>query len=591
MLKSLFGLLLRCYRLSRPYGRYRLVIMLTIAFINGAFQLIGVSSVFPFFALASDPAAFRASRLGQQILSTLPDMSDNRLLALSGAVAIALLLASSLITLANEVARSRYANGFGHWLRCKVVANIASRPYGYFLQRNTGSLLQKVLNDVWSLVQNVFLPLTEVISRIVSLFFLMLLILLLQPGVALWAALGFGLFYFVVFRFVRPRAQQIGKSLKQHNLGLFISAQQMMTGIKPMIVHGKLGYFRDVFKHHSATVSPLHSRLTLYTHGPRYMVEPIAFGTMVGLVVLLSVNGQSFASILPQLAVAAFTGYRILPTVQTLYALSSSITANAYTLAEVEVELRDVPVESRLDPLPADLTGDRAAIPPLSRAIRLEGVHFSYPGTSKPVLRDVHATFICGASTAIIGTTGSGKSTLVDIILGLHTPTQGSLMVDDTSVTPANVASWRAQVGYVPQDIFLLDASVAANIAFGIPEAQIDTERLRKAAKSAQILDFVEGELKDKFQTVVGERGTRLSGGQRQRIGLARALYHEPSVLILDEATNALDPETEEAVMNTIAGLKGQMTIILITHRLSTLTYCDHVIKMEEGGAHLAAHD
>jgi len=217
------------------------------------------------------------------------------------------------------------------------------------------------------------------------------------------------------------------------------------------------------------------------------------------------------------------------------------------------------------------------------KSIRLENITFSYPGTQHPVLDSFCLEIPKNKSIGIVGTTGCGKTTLVDIILGLHQPQQGAIYVDDQVLTPTDVTTWRAIIGYVPQDIYLLDASVVENIAFGVPTDEINKAALREAAKAAQILNFIESELPARWDTVVGERGVRLSGGQRQRVGLARALYHRPQVLILDEATSALDNQTEHAVMETIYLLQGTLTMITIAHRLSTLERCDRIALLEKG--------
>jgi ABC-type multidrug transport system fused ATPase/permease subunit len=211
--------------------------------------------------------------------------------------------------------------------------------------------------------------------------------------------------------------------------------------------------------------------------------------------------------------------------------------------------------------------------------INVEGLSFRYPGAGKDVIGDFSLTIAKNESIGVAGPSGSGKSTLVDLILGLHTPSSGQIKVDSVQITSENISSWRSMIGYVPQDIYLLDDTIAANIAFGIDVKKIDPKALEDAARGAHILDFIRS-LPEGFQTEVGERGVRLSGGQRQRIGLARALYHGPEVLILDEATSALDHETEKAVMETITELKGKLTIIIIAHRLSTLEHCNRVLRM-----------
>jgi len=275
----------------------------------------------------------------------------------------------------------------------------------------------------------------------------------------------------------------------------------------------------------------------------------------------------------------AFAVYRLLPALQLLYAQLVSISSYSYTLTMVEQEMIDIATKK------AAVLFDDSFKRPLAfqREIKIEQITFQYPGTSSPTLRNVSLRIEKNQSVGIAGASGSGKSTLVDLIMGLHSPQAGVISVDDMPLDEGNLEVWRQIIGYVPQDIYLLDDTITANIAFGVEPAAVDAEAVLEAAQGAQILEFIEQELPQGFKTIVGERGVRLSGGQRQRIGLARALYHRPQVLILDEATSALDHQTELAVMQTIHRLQGSLTMITIAHRLSTLDRCDRIVRLENG--------
>jgi len=576
MLKSFVKLLARCYLLALPYGRMRLFALLGWILFNGLLQLVGVTSVFPFFALAADPERIRHSTFGVMLLKCLPPMSTNHLLALTGIFAIAMLVIASVGSMASEVFRIHYAYGFSHWLRGRLLRSYAARPYAFYLSRNSSSLNQRV-QDIRFFTEDLLLPVGEVLTRMILVFMLVGAVFLVQPLIALGAILFFGGFYAVSFAWLRPRTREVSAKLQHHNMEFGRNTTQFLHGIKTVMVHGKKDHFIQNALQHSGEIGAYQSKIPIYGNGPRYLVEPLAFGGLVAIVVVLALQGRPFSDILPNLMVMAFAGYRLLPSLQMMYSQLVKIAANNYTLTQLEEEIFEIE-EARV-PITPDPGGDTLTF---QREITLEDISFGYPEAPALILRDFNLTIRKNESVGIAGPSGSGKSTLVDILLGLHPPVRGRMLVDDVPVTPRNVVSWRLLIGYVPQDIYLLDESIEENIAFGIDSSEIDRDAVREAARSAQILEFIERDLPYGFATRVGERGVRLSGGQRQRIGLARALYHKPKILILDEATSALDHEMEAEVMRTINALHGTMTLITIAHRLVTLEGCDRLIRLGE---------
>ena len=575
MLRSFLKLLARCTRLALPYGKLRLVAVVCMIFFNGLLQLVGVGSVFPFFALASDPNRIRNSRLGGWMLNFLPPMELNHLLILAGCFAILMLFVAGIGSVVSDCVRVLYSYGFSHWLKGRLLGSYAERPYSYFLRRNSALMNQRV-NDITSFTYNVMLPLGEAFSRIVLIFLLLAGFFFVQPFAAIGAMVIFGGFYLFVFVVLRPRTRAVARGQQAHASGFSKSTLQFLHGIKPILIHGKESFFIKEALRHSAGMRHFQSQVPIFSNGPRYLIEPIAFGGLVAIVIALAMQGRPFSDILPNLSVMALVGYRLLPSMSLLYGQMVTIASHSYTLQQLEEEILEIEEEIE------EVEKSRAKQSPLSftRDIRIEGVSFAYPGSAKNTLENFSLTVAKNESVGIAGASGSGKSTLVDLILGLHTPVSGEILVDGVPLSTGNIMSWRAMIGYVPQDIYLLDDTLEANIAFGIPSSEVDQGALESAARAAQILDFVKRDLPEGFGTVVGERGVRLSGGQRQRIGLARALYHAPQVLILDEATSALDLETEAAVIETINALQGKVTIITIAHRLSTLERCDKTIQL-----------
>ncbi len=573
-------LIRRVLFLARPYGRAKLAGVFSLSLAQALFQVIGITSIFPFLAIAADPERIRHSHFGLRFLALLPPMSNRDLLIIAGVIAIVGLLFSNAINLVAEYARTRYAQNFAHWLRVRLLRRMASQPYTYFLQRNSADLLKKVMGDVTNYTTGVLLPLLDSVARGLTAVLLLVTVFLVQPAIALSAAIVLGGFYMMIFRLLARKRREVDDNLRISVGGLFREAQQMLGGIKPVKVHRAEEHFLSRFARHSAILARMSARMPVFANTARYIVEPLAFGGLVVAVLLLAMRGRDFSDILPNLGVMALAGYRLLPSLQLLYSQLTQISSMRHAVDEVYDEF----VAAETDrSIPSAVSSDALArSKPFAwnDAITLREISFRYPGIRRHVLDRLSFNIPKNSSLGVIGPTGSGKSTLVDLLLGLYQPTTGEILIDDRPLTPALVPSWQATIGYVPQDIFLIDDSIARNIAFGLPDSEIDGARLREACAMAQILDFIELELPDGFDAYVGERGVRLSGGQRQRIGLARALYHCPSVLILDEATSGLDVATEAKLLEALHGLAGKLTMVVAAHRLTAVASCDQLIDL-----------
>ncbi len=577
-LHNALNLISRVLFLARPYGRKKLALVFFLSLAQGIFQVIGVTSIFPFLAIAADPDRIRHSQFGLRFLALLPPISNRELLITAGIVAIVGLLLSNAVNLLAEYARTRYAHSFGHWLRVRLLRKMASQPYGYFLQRNSGDLLKKVVGDVMNYIDGVLLPLLDSIARGLTAALLLATLFLVQPVIALSATLGFGAFYLIIFRLLARKRREANEGLRTSFAGSYREAQQILGGIKPIKVHRAEEHFLSRFAGYSAIVAQMFARVPIIANSARYLVEPLAFGGLVLAVVVLAARGRDFSDILPNLGVMAVAGYRLLPTLQLLYGQVTQFTSMRYSLDEVFEEFAAAEREEKSGNVEISLRKPRPV--EWQNAITLDAVSFIYPGTDRPVLDRFSVTIQKNMSIGFIGPTGSGKSTLIDLLLGLHRPTSGRVLIDGLPLTAELIPSWQATIGYVPQEIFLIDDTIARNIALGVPDNEIDDARLQEVCAIAQILDFIETELRDGFQTTTGERGVRLSGGQRQRLGLARALYHRPSLLLLDEATSALDTATEAKLIEALHSLTGKLTIVMATHRLSSMGGYDELINL-----------
>lgn len=575
-LRSLRSVVRKTYDLGASFGRKKMFGIFLLLLAQALAQVIGVASIFPILALATDAQGFLSNPNVAKAIEVLPPMSDEQLLISAAGFFVLTLLISSATALVAEYSRNRYAFAMGHWLRMQLLENYSKRPYRFFLENNSGVLTKKTVMDVFTFTNGVLLPALEVIARSVTCLFLIITLLWVNPSLSLVSALIVGGLYILLFVALHRKRRCTSDSLKEANRANMQHVQQFFAGIKPIRVHEASDYFQTQVEIPSKRQSRYMAISPLFGTLPRYVVEPVVFGGIAILIVSLSSSKEMLPSLLPGLGVMALAVYRLLPSVQLLFSQLSNITVNLHGLEEVHEELK-VGIDST--PLPSENDTNEIGF---KDAIQLREVCFSYEGVSAPTLVDINLAIEKGTSVGIIGESGAGKSTLVDIILGLHTPSSGGIYIDDHLIKESDLSSWRKKIGYVPQEIYLVDGTIAENIAFGVDPALIDKDQVTDAADMAKIADFI-ASLPNKYDTEVGERGVRLSGGQRQRIGLARALYHAPAILILDEATSALDSATEMAVAETIDQLGGGLTKIVIAHRTSTLKNCDRIVKLDRG--------
>ena len=556
-----------------------------VSFLQAVSQVVSVAAIFPFLALAADPAQFETSRVGQWLMNIFPNMGNQQLLVISGVALVVALFVANAFNLFSEVYRTRFTWGFAHWLRMRMLHRINDRPYGWFLQQNTSILIKKATQDIVQFVNGILSPIIDGTSRLMITVLLLITIIIAEPEIALSVALALGLTYLVIFIFLAKFRRYLSDSLKIHWRGVFQQVGQFLSGIKTVKVHGVDATFLERINEHSRNQSELQAWMPIVGNGPRYLIEPVIAGVFIFLVLKAIGSGESAAALVPGLGLIAMAGYKLLPAVQMLYSQLSTLQTSRYVLDEIYDEFREAE-EGKAEVSVGRQNVVRANTLPFKKSIKLQDISFTYQSGQKEVLKNVNLAIQRNTSIAFIGETGSGKSTLVDLILGLHQPTKGEILVDDVAIdTKEKIRLWQDKIGYVPQDIFLADDTIALNIAFGIPDEDIKHDRIREVAAMAQIADFIEKELPKKYQTEVGERGVRLSGGQRQRIALARALYHEPEMLLLDEATSALDNETEERFMEIIYGLVGKYTVIMVAHRLSTIQRADVHFLVEQGKA------
>lgn len=568
----------KIYEMLDGFERRRGFLLLLLIIVLGLFEVAGVASIMPFIAVVANPEVIEASVYLKSIHDSMGFTDYNSFLVFLGIAVFIILVSSLLFSAFTYWMLFRFIQMCNYRLSSRLLEAYLHRPYSWFLGRHSADLGKTILSEVNQLVYNAMMPALNVISRATVSVFLMILIILVDPVVAFVTASVFGGIYAVIFLSVRRHLLWIGTDMFEANTGRFKVAQEGLGGIKDVKVSGLEAAYVARYREPAQRFASRQASYMIISELPKYFLEAVAFGGMLAiLVILLLRRPGGLGEVLPLIALYAFTGYRLLPAMQQVYLSISSLRFGTHVLNKLHEELTAIKQS-----YPSAESEARESLL-LCRELVLNDVSFSYPGGQRKALDGIHLAIAANTSVGFVGATGAGKTTVIDLILGLLMPDSGHLKVDDTLITDQNLRKWQRSVGYVPQHIFLVDDTVAANIAFGYDPKEIDMEAVERAAKIARLHDFVVNQLNDGYQTMVGERGVRLSGGQRQRIGIARALYHNPSVLVLDEATSALDNVTERAVMDAVHSLGRKKTIIMIAHRLSTVRSCDVIFVMHDG--------
>lgn len=566
------------WQLLTPKERRRAVTLLAILMAVALTEALGVASIMPFIAVLSRPDILESNAVLAAVYSLLGLESRRQFQILLGVFVFLLLMASLGLKAAGLWAQLRFTQNRSHEWASRLVAGYLNQPYEWFIDRHSADLSTSILAEVNQVVNGSLMPVLKFIAHAMIVIFLSLLLVVVDPLLATIASVVIGGLYLGVLRGFQNRLTQIGAERKAANRKRFHVVQEALGGIKEVKVTHLEAVFNANFRKASRRMADRQVSAGLIGELPSVVMQAALFGGMLLLLLYLIASRGGFAEALPLIALYAFAGYRLLPALQTVYQQVTQTRVSAAALDALSDDL------ANLNWTNADSPAEDAPQPlQLRSALELRAVSYTYPGAIQPTLHDLNLEVRARTTIGLVGATGSGKTTTVDLLLGLLRPSSGKLIVDGRPLEDGDVHAWQLSLGYVPQHIFLADTTLAGNIAFGVPEQRIDWQRVEIAARAARLHDFVAGELPDGYQTAVGERGVRLSGGQRQRVGIARALYRNPDLLILDEATSALDNATERAVMDAIHGLSGTKTIILIAHRLTTLESCDRVYFLESG--------
>jgi ATP-binding cassette subfamily C protein len=542
-------------------------------------EVVSVASIMPFLSVASDPSAIENNHYLNWAFVEGGFESERKFLVVLGLGSLAVLIVSNGIVVFTTWLLQKFIWMRNHSLSRRLLRSYLYQPYEYFLTRNTSKLGKNILEEVKEITGGLFRPaLLGIAKAIVSVFILAFLVFI-NPIVALLAAVTLGVTYTGVYLLVRQWLNQAGKHRVDSNSDRYRFVDEAFGGIKEVKLRGKEEEFLRQYDPASERYSWYQALYRILQKAPRYLLEAVAFGGIILIAVYLIIVRSDVQQVIPVLGLYAFAGYRLMPALQKAFNGLTSLHYNAAALQSVQEDLKE---RSHTHPPHSELERSRSPLV-LKDYLRLSDVTFTYPEARSPTIPNLSLEIEACTTVGFVGKTGSGKTTVIDLILGLLRPQSGCIFVDGEPLTTENLDRWQETIGYVPQHIYLSDDSVARNIAFGVPQADIDGNRVRKAAEMAQIYDFITADLADGFETNVGQRGVKLSGGQRQRIGIARALYHDPSTLVFDEATSALDQNTEKDVMQSIHDLGTDHTVIIIAHRLSTVQKADKIFELSQG--------
>ena len=565
----------RLWRLVGPEERRRLAGVGPLLVLAAVVEVMGVAAVMPFLALLADPTSVAGLPLVGSWLGALDEATAAAWLPLAGITLAALLVLANLLLILTSWWVHRFAWRLNHAISARLLDHYLRQPYTFVLRRNTAELANKIVVEVRQLCDQGVRAALELLTRGAVIVALVAFLIVLDPLLAAVAFLSLGTVYGGVYLVSRRYLRRVGKEIVVAGAARLKAVNEALGGFKELRVAGREAAAHAQYLPPSRRYGEVQAAVGALVMVPRYALEAIAVGGVVVVASLLAGQLGAGAGALPLFGAYAFAGLRLMPAMQHLFGAFARLRFVGGALDAIEADLD----------LDSEFGAHEEAEEALDFAdvISLCAVTYAYPGGDGEALRDVDLRLLRHQSVAIVGRTGSGKSTLVDVLLGLLAPTAGHLEVDGVRVASDRLRAYRRLFGYVPQSIFLLDDSIARNVAFGLPDEAIDLEAVRRACRQAQIAAFVEEELADGYATRVGERGVRLSGGQRQRIGIARALYHQPQVLVFDEATSALDVHTELQVYQALDTIARERTVVTIAHRLETVAKADRVVVLEGG--------
>jgi ATP-binding cassette, subfamily B, bacterial PglK len=554
---------------KKKQGLSLLVMMIFMALID----MLGVASIMPLIAVLSNPDLIQQNYYLNTLYILINKPSESEfLLYLSLAVFCVFVLSISFRAL-TVYTQIRFGMSCEYSLSKQLTEDYLNQPYTWFLTENSADLGKNILSEISNLVHSGLIPVLNFISQGLVVLALCILLFFIDPQLTITIVLLLGMAYVIIYKIVGGTLSKLGKDRMFANENRFISINEAFGGIKEIKFLDLENNYLRRFSEAAQIYAKSQAKSQIIGLSPRYMLEALAFGGMLLVIISLMVRKEDFTSALPVIAVYAFAGYRLMPSLQSVYHAIVQLTYIGPVIERFQL------AQNKLISVEKNISKNTDI--KFGKYINLKSINYSYPQSDRTAIKNINIKIKKNDVIGFVGETGSGKTTLIDIILGLLKPISGEILIDRVKINSSNMASWKKNIGYVTQFIYLNDQSIAQNIALG--QETFDEDKVWMALKAAQLDSFVSNELSSGIHTIVGERGARLSGGQKQRIGLARALYRNPKILVLDEATSALDTITEKKVIDEIIKNYKNITIIMIAHRISTLKHCDKIFILDSG--------
>lgn len=567
----------KIFHLLSLEGKQKLYGLLVAVVVMAVLDTVGVASIFPFLNVISHPDIIQKNSQLRWVYDAFHFSNKDVFLVALGFVSFVLLVTNNILRAQISVALIRFSYLRRDILSKSLLEKYLYEPYAFFLNRNTSELTAYLASEIAQVVSGVLIPCLQVFARSLMAFLIIVLLVIVNPVIAsvIIAVIGGG--YAIIYGLLRKILARLGAETTQHNKRIYKTLSEAFGGIKDIKISGKEEIFINRFSASVKKTNECSCWKFIIFQLPRYAFEILVFGGMLFIVIFIAVVQKNSQNIVPIIGLYAFAAYRLMPTLQQIY---QDVANMRSSLSSLEAVYQDYITCSGKQ---TQSQKNQNQVLPFLKNIELRNITFKYPKAQKSVIENFNFTINANTTIGFVGGTGAGKTTLIDILLGLLSPQQGEIIVDGIKLDDNNLRMWQKNIGYVPQHIYLCDDTITRNIAFGVPDNDIDPQAVEWAAKLANIHNFVVSELPKGYATEVGERGVRLSGGQRQRIGIARALYHNPSLLVFDEATSALDGITEDTILEAIHNLAHKRTIIIIAHRLNTVKECGIIYLLGKG--------